>query len=186
MPISKGPSLNPLTETEQKMIKYVTIAKQGLKDMNIDNIKKIYSDIDSHSDSDSHSIIYEFVENCNGRIIVKITEFNGEELRIPVYFFRSTGGSRINCHLENMWFPIGEFDNKKNCKIYDFDGSVTRIKKAEDIYISADYSYIAELIKSELDDKVESSIDKIQLLKYMRFINKKYAIMSKLLNELYS
>ena len=28
----------------------------------------------------------------------------------------------------------------------------------------------------------ESSIDKIQLIKYMRFINKKYAIMSKLLH----
>ena len=179
---SKALSLKPINEEHQKMQKYVSIVRQGLKDMNIDSINKIYSEIDS----DSYSIIYEFVENCKGRIIVKITEFNGEELRIPVYFFRSTGGSRINCHLENMWFPIGEFDNKKNCKNYDFDGSITRIKKAEDCYISADYKYLAELVKVELDDEVDCSIDKIQLLKYMRFINKKYAIMSKLLNELYS
>ena len=182
MPILKARPICPPTEEHQKMQYYVTIARQGLRHMNIDSINKIYSKIDS----DSYSIIYEFVENCNGRIIVKITEFNGEELRIPVYFFRSTGGSRINCHLENMWFPIGEFDNKKNCKNYDFDGTVMRIKKAEDDFIMADFSYLAELVREELDDKVESSIDKIQLIKYMRFINKKYAVMSKLLHELYS
>jgi hypothetical protein len=177
MPIPKALTLKTLTEEQKRMREYVVIVRNNLKDMNIGHIKKIYSDIDS----DSYSIIYEFVENCNGRIIVKITEFNGEELSKPVYFFKSTGGSRINCHLENIWFPIGEFDNKNNCKNYDFDGSVTRIKKAEDSFIIADYKYLEKLIKAELDEDVGSSIDKIQLIKYMRFINKKYTIMSKLM-----
>ena len=105
MPILKARPICPPTEEHQKMQYYVTIARQGLRHMNIDSINKIYSKIDS----DSYSIIYEFVENCNGRIIVKITEFNGEELRIPVYFFRSTDGSRINCHLKNIWFPLQRF-----------------------------------------------------------------------------
>ena len=185
MPLSSI-SPSPICE-EEKMMHFIRDVKTSLKQMNLAIVQKIYSVIDC----DDLSINYEFVESCKGRPIVKIIKFNGNELVKPIYFFKSSGESRIGCNLENIWFPIGKFDNIQQCKNYNFNGDVIRIKKAEDDYFIASYDYLKQLIEKELYDthesegEGESNIEKIELVKYSRFINKKYALISKYLHNFY-
>ena len=67
--------------------------------------------------------------------------------------------------------------------------ALNEIKKAEDDYFIAGYDYLKQLIEKELYDthesEGESNIEKIELVKYSRFINKKYALISKYLHNFY-
>ena len=169
------------TEDKQIIVKHLNEIKASLRNLDLKNIKKIYDDIEITN----YNIIYEFVEICHGRNIVKVTHFNGEELDNAVYFYKSSGESRYGCNLNNIWFPMGIFDSIKDYKSYNFEGEIIRLKKLEDSYLIASYSYFEPIIKNELSTKESIlTLDTPRLLKYSRFINRKYAIISKLLGDI--
>ena len=168
------------TKDKQIILKHMNEIKESLRNLNLKNINKIYDDIEITN----NSIIYEFVEICHGRKIVKVTHFNGEELDNAVYFYKSSGESRYGCNLKNIWFPMGIFESIKDYKNYNFDGEIIRLKKLEDDYLICCYSYFEPIIKNELSTKESIlTLDTPRLLKYSRFINRKYAIFSKLLGD---
>ena len=57
------------TEDKQIIVKHLNEIKASLRNLDLKNIKKIYDDIEITN----YNIIYEFVEICYGRNIVKVT-----------------------------------------------------------------------------------------------------------------
>jgi|SaaInlStandDraft_2_1057019.scaffolds.fasta_scaffold37800_3 hypothetical protein len=179
---SKAPITIVLPEKEEhKVFLAAKFVKHILKNLNKDDIESTYASFNTDEYSEFR-FTHEFVENINGRKIIKVTSINDISLDIPIYFYKSTGESRSGCELKDYWLPIGEFENIKDYKSYNFENVIIRIKKAEDIYLTAPHNYLCDLIKDEFYNP--ETFENVRLCKYSRFINKRNAFISRKLKEM--
>ena len=104
--------------------------------------------------------------------MVRITSVNGKETN-GLVFYRSSGVSRLDSSIKDIWFPCGE----KTC----VSPISKRITKAEDKYLLSN-SILSSQVNLE-NNTYDPTNEMPYLTKYGRFINKNNAIISKMLGE---
>ena len=131
--------------------------KNNLRYMSAKTIDKIYEQLDISEFNPS----LESKEKIGNRDIIK-AEVGGKS----VYFYKSSGESRIGMNTVNYWFPcLGDCSQPIN----PFTGKKeNRIRKLEDIYLNKEDKDIIEELKNNPD-----------MEKYGRFITKENAMISK-------
>ena len=144
--------------------------KYSLKYMPIQQIRKIYDSIKKQNIDFTFGC--KILPSVHGRDMVKITSINGKKLYNDLVFYKSTGTSRNNNSLKNIWFPCGEQCISPISK---------RITKAENKFL---------LRNNNLQNQVNIENNSYRpnnntpfLSKYGRFINKNNAMISKMLGE---
>ena len=143
----------------------------GLKHMDMNDVKKIHKNFLKIKNA---SLVYHDVFEYYDRsiIFVKNIVVDGKNLKINMFFYKSSGTSR-STGLKNVWLPtIG------------INGTDKTIAKLEDDYITKYTTNIHKMIKlwevqPELSPYVSGEID--NLLKYKRFVTEENAIVSFLL-----
>ena len=174
----KKPELPPIKFSAEnieamKKPKEYTIAnsvRYRLKHMDKKQIDKIYNDIKKEN--------VDFTFDCkvlapvHGRDMVRITSVNGKETN-GLVFYRSSGVSRLDSSIKDIWFPCGE----KTC----VSPISKRITKAEDKYLLSN-SILSSQVNLE-NNTYDPTNEMPYLTKYGRFINKNNAIISKMLGE---
>ena len=164
-PIFLNQSINPDQEARQKQINSVTY---NLKHMSGAFIKRIYDEL-SKEDLD-FTFDCKILEPVSGRDMVQIMAINGTKLHHNLIFYKSSGTSRGNHTIKDIWFPCG------SCSPHE-----RRITKAEDIYLGSYNDLVAQV---DLENNAYApKNNEPHLKKYGRFINKTNAIISKMLGE---
>jgi hypothetical protein len=144
--------------------------KYSLQHMQKNQIDKIYNDI--RKESLDFTFDCKVLASVHGRDMVKITSINSKDLKDDLVFYRSSGVSRLNSSIKDIWFPCG-----RTC----ISPISKRITKAENKYLMN--NNILSLQVDKEDNSYKPTNNSVHLSKYGRFINKNYAIISKMLGE---
>ena len=133
-------------------------------------IKRIYDEL-SKEDLD-FTFDCKILEPVGGRDMVQIMAINGKKLHHNLIFYKSSGTSRGNSTIKDIWFPCGNGCDPQESR---------RITKAEDIYLGSYNDLVAQV---DLENNAYApKNNEPHLKKYARFINKTNAIISKMLGE---
>ena len=142
----------------------------NLKHMSIKQINKIYYEL--KRENIDFTFDCKVLASFHGRDIVQINSINGKPLENNLFFYKSSGVSRMDKSIKDIWFPCGE-----KC----VSPLSQRITKAEDNFLLNEM-----MLESQLNSETNSykPSDNIPYLtKYGRFINKQNALISRMLGE---
>lgn len=155
MPIVRKNRPPPLIKKKSSLINRKVKILDSLKHMNINDIRKIWSDLGRDIEHITYCPIYE----TEGRYIIFVISIKlkgSQERMVNELFYRSTGTSREGTDTKGVWFPGG--------KLILGDGGNLRIEKGED----------------EIIYRIESDeITDFTGMDYGRFIKEIYAYVSK-------
>ena len=143
--------------------------KESLKRMSRKMIDKIYQDLDK--EKIKFTIDCKILPSAHGREMVEIVSINGKP-QSNLFFYKSSGTSRGDNAIKNIWFPCGDTCLSPRTK---------RITKAENRFLSNNMALRSQV--SLENNAYAASNNGPHLKKYARFINKNNALISKMLGE---
>lgn len=163
------PAPLPIILNRSKSNNNANHVKNSLKRMSRKKIDKIFQDLDKQK------IKFTFdckkLPSAHGREMVEILSINGKP-QSNLFFYKSSGTSRGDNAIKNIWFPCGDTCLSPRTK---------RITKAENRFISNN-SVLRSQVSLENNAYVANN-NGPHLKKYGRFINKNNALISKMLGE---
>jgi len=171
----RPPPLFTKEQYETLLSKPKTFSKKNdvlynLKHMSIKQINKIFDEL--KRENIDFTFDCKVLASFHGRDIVQINSINGKPLETDLFFYKSSGVSRMDKSIKDIWFPCGE-----KC----VSPSSQRITKAEDKFLLNDMMLESQLNSETNSYKPEDNIP--HLTRYGRFINKQNAFISKMLGE---
>jgi len=169
-PIVLSPStftelMKPQSFSKKNSVKY------SLEHMQKAHIDKIYNGI--RKENIDFTFDCKVLEQVHGRDMVKITSINSKKIKGNLVFYRSSGKSRQDTSIKNIWFPCGD----KSC----VSPISKRITKAENKYLLNNSKLVSQVNKES--NTYNPTNNTPYLSKYGRFINKTNAIISRLLGN---
>ena len=203
---TENAALKELQKIELQKIKDEVLTK--LNHMNHKDVQKLYSEIgtldrltitsfiitpkfvkDNSQFISNEDLKKDLLDKLTARGIVQINSITigrKEKKFKKLYFFKSSGSSRPDDKIKDIYFPINylpsvDITGKEDIYLFQKEHTGVRIKKPEDYYkfIFENLSLAEYLSQKEKFDALKN-----QLLKYGRFITEENALISKYLSKL--